>query len=322
MPVATSTAYSNTRQITALVRALLNDAGTLSVAVGINTIARDGSNTVTVVTLTPHNLVPNDFVLVSGVTGGATGFNGTFQVLTVAGLQFTYMQVGGAESGSGGQVEGFGIGAVWPDSALIPLVNANYQMVQRELENISQGTFIADETLITVPAVGSVDPGVQVAINDATPPPNQLPIDLQWPLAVWERPSGSTDDFFPMVDLTAHGGLPSRPQGITLNVYEWRGDGLYFIGATQDVQIRLRYMKGLVDMVDGTSSLLLRNVREVVAYSTAIDAAGAKGAAQAGFWSEKAERAMEQVLNAAARNLQRANYRPKAYSRRRGYAPF
>src|SRR6185437_1440647 len=104
---------------------------------------------------------------------------------------------------------------------------------------------------------------------DATAAPNQLPSDLLVPLKLWERAAGSSDDFLEMWDLTDHGGLPSQPQGAGLQFWEWRADGLYFLGATQDRQIRLRYQKAYPDLVDATSPVLIRNAQEAIAYFTA-----------------------------------------------------
>ena len=325
MPIVGSTAYSNARAITALVRALLNDGSNLlSVPVNITSISRNNaSGTVTVVTQLPHNMVAGDNTLVSGVTVGANSFNGTFPVQAVQNpQQFTYAQAGATETQANGQVQGYGIGAKFPDSALMPIVNANYQMLGRELENIASGTFIKDNVLLVVPAVATADPGTQVVINDATAAPNQLPPDLLMPLKIWERPNGSTDDFFEMVNLTDGGGLPSQPQGQTLEVWEWRTDGLALVGATQDTQIRLRYLAGFADLVDGTSSTLLRSMREAIAYPTAIIAGASKGAPVPDVYKDMGERALEQVLNAASRGIQHRNFRPKAFSRRKGTTPF
>jgi len=118
-------------------------------------------------------------------------------------------------------------------------------------------------------AVAEQDASVQVCISDATAPPNQLPTDLLMPLKLWERANGSSDDFVEMVDLTRHGGLPSRDQDITLSVWEWRADGLWFVGATQDTQIRLRYLKAYPDLTDASSPVLVRNAQEALAYATA-----------------------------------------------------
>jgi hypothetical protein len=69
--------------------------------VEIATIARDGSNVVTVDTVDPHGLSNGMSVDIAGVTGGATSFNGTFTPITVTSTtQFTYAQTGAAESGT------------------------------------------------------------------------------------------------------------------------------------------------------------------------------------------------------------------------------
>src|ERR1700690_3553948 len=139
-------------------------------------------------------------------------------------------------------------GNLFTDTVLLPYVNAAYRKAQRPLANGQSGTFLSDDVLLVVAAVTVVDPSAQVSITDATAPPNQLPPDLLVPVKLWERPSGSTEDFAEMIDLTDHGGLPSQEQGSALGVWEWRTDGLWFCGATQDTQIRLRYQASLPDL--------------------------------------------------------------------------
>ncbi len=95
------------------------------------------------------------------------------------------------------------------------------------------------------------------------------------PVKLWERANLSSDDFVEMTDLTDHDGLPSEPQGQTLNYWEWRADGLYFLGATQDTQIRLRYQASYPDLVDSTSPVLIRNAQEALAYAAAAMAGAA-----------------------------------------------
>src|SRR5271154_3302694 len=105
-------------------------------------------------------------------------------------------------------------GNLFTDTVLLPYANAAYRKVQRALGSVQSGTFLNDDVLLVVTAVGATDPSLQVSITDATAPPNQLPTDLLVPLKLWERVSGSSDDFVEMTDLTNHGGLPSQPQGM------------------------------------------------------------------------------------------------------------
>ena len=69
-------------------------------------------------------------------------------------------------------------------------------------------------------------------------------------MKLWERANRLERRFRGDERLTNHGGLPSQPQGLDLQYWEWRADGLYFLGATQDTQIRLRYQKAFPDIVD------------------------------------------------------------------------
>ena len=212
-------------------------------------------------------------------------------------------------------------GNLFTDSVLLPYVNSAYRKVQRALANIQSSTFIVDNVTVVVPAVAGVDPSLQVAITDATAPPNQLPADLLTPAKLWERRNGSSDDFVEMVDVTNHGGLPSMPQGTSLRFWEWRGDGLYFIGATQDTQVRIRYQKAYPDLSDATSSMLIRNAQDCVGCYAAAMAAMARGSPLADKWTAAGDNALEDLIVRATQREQQSVRRRKPYSWRRGYLP-
>ena len=213
-------------------------------------------------------------------------------------------------------------GNLFTDTVLLPYVNSAYRKVQRAIGNAGGGGFIQDDALLVVAAVTAVDTSLQVAITDATAPPNQLPTDLVVPAKIWERPNGSTDDFLEMVDLSQHGGLPSRAQDITLSVWEWRNDGIYFLGATQDTQIRLRYLKAYPDLTDATSPVLVRNAQEALAYAAAALAAWSRGSPLAAKWDEAASDAIEDLIIAAVKREQQSQRRRRPFSSRSGYTPF
>jgi hypothetical protein len=141
-------------------------------------------------------------------------------------------------------------------------------------------------------------------------------------MKLWERRNGSTDEFAEMVDVTQHGGLPPRVQDVTLSVWEWRADGLYFLGATQDTQIRLRYLKTYPDFTDASSPVLVRNAQEAIAYATAALAGWARGSPLAEKWDEAAIDAIEDLVSAAVRREQQTVRRRRPFSSRSGYTPF
>lgn len=213
-------------------------------------------------------------------------------------------------------------GNLFTDAVLLPYLNSAYRKLQRAIGNAGGGGFIQDDVLLVVSAVTQIDPSAQISLSDASAPPNQLPTDLLVPLKLWERANGSTDDFVEMVDLTRHGGLPSLPQGSTLGVWEWRADGLWFPGATQDRQIRLRYLKAYPDFTDATSPVLVRNAQEALAYATAALGAWARGSPLAEKWDDAATDAIEDLVVAAVRREQQSGRRRRSFSSRTGYVPF
>jgi hypothetical protein len=213
-------------------------------------------------------------------------------------------------------------GNLFTDAVLLPYVNSAYRKLQRALGNAGGGGFLTDNVTLIVPAVTTPDPSLQVSITDATPPPNQLPTDLLLPSKIWERRNGSTDDFLEMVDLSQHGGLPSRVQDVTLSVWEWRADGIYFLGATQDTQIRLRYVKAYPDLTDATSPVLVRNAQEAIAYAGAALAAWSRGSPLAEKWDDAASDAIEDLIIEAVRREQQSARRRRPFSARSGYTPF
>src|SRR4029077_18779282 len=128
---------------------------------------------------------------------------------------------------------------------------------------------------------------------------------------LWERANGSSDDFIEMTDVSGHDGLPSEPQTQMLRYWEWRADGVYFIGATQDTQIRLRYQKSYPDLTDATSPVLIRQAQEAIAYAAAALAGAARGAPQAEGWDAPPADAIEDlIVRATQREQQTCRRRP------------
>ena len=75
-------------------------ASAADVVANISSITRS-ANVVTVTTQVAHNLLSADQVVIAGVTGGATSFNGTFPVAGVTdSTHFTYNQTAPNESGA------------------------------------------------------------------------------------------------------------------------------------------------------------------------------------------------------------------------------
>lgn len=305
---------------------MLNDMGTAGYPVPIAAAARVGG-VVTVTTQQPHGLVNQDTVIISGV-GGAFNLNGNFLATYIDTYRFNYLSAGSNGAGTPNtgtaagsyDVNGIGLGVVYTDPILMPYLNSAYRKVQRALAMTGTTTFREDNLFLTVPAVSQVDPTTQVSISDSTAPPNQLPPDLIVPLKIWERQanSGTGVEFFPMYDCTNDGGLPPREQVQNLLDWEWRQDAIYFVGATQDVQIRLRYQGSLPVLQDGMSTILIRNAQEVCAYYTAAQASGAKGSPMSAGFATQFDDSLEDMIAAATRQQQDRPRRRLPYSSKNG----
>lgn len=317
MPVVGTSAYNTVRDIANLVRAIMNDGGYPGLPLTIASIQR-ATNVVTITTSGPHGLILGDQAAIAGVSDAS--YNGTFTVASVVNsTQFTYAQAGANSTSTGGTSTGVGLGNVWTDAALIPFLNSAYRVVQRSLAMAGQTTFKVDEDFFVVSAVAVVDPSVQVVINEGTAPPNSLPSDLIQPLALWERPNLSSFAFVPMTDVTNSGGLPSINQTQSLGMWEWREDGLYFLGATGDVQVRMRYSKSLPILADGNSVIEIRNSQESVAFTTAAMAALSRGSTQVAQLDAAADDSLSKLIAASTRQQQRIVRRRRAFSSRRGH---
>lgn len=207
-------------------------------------------------------------------------------------------------------------GNVFTDQFLLPFAQMAYRKINKQLANIKSATYIQDNVFLTVPKVSGADPSVQVSITDATAPPNQLPTDLLVPLKLWERRAGSNDDFQEMIDLTDTGGLPSVPQGSSLVYWEWRFDGIYFLGATQDTQIRLRYQAVPNDVTGPLASVLLRDGQNAMALLTAGGAAASRGSALAAGYTDQGNDALESMKDSVIQKMQTTTRRRRPYSSR------
>jgi hypothetical protein len=204
-------------------------------------------------------------------------------------------------------------GNLFTDGVLMPYLNSSYRKVQRALENVQSGSQLSDDALLLVPAIAEIDPAARVAITDASESSGQLPGDLLIPLRLWERPYGSGVDFVEMTDVSNQGGLPSEPQTSTLRYWEWRADGIYLPGATQDTQVRLRYRKAFPDLQDASSPVLIRNAQEALAFFSAALASAARGAPQALQWDAAGADALEDLVARATQREQYATRRRRPY---------
>jgi hypothetical protein len=165
------------------------------------------------------------------------------------------------------------------------LMTASIAETYREMRNSGSPELIADNYIVLnlPPVNGPNGPGspaaeTQTALMstgyfDGTEmwPTMTLPSNMLAPWRIWERATGATD-FVPMEPATA--GLPPCMQGSSFRLWEWRGGSIWFPGATQPRDIRLRYSMKLPlyfgpNINFASTFIPLQDCVSAVAYKTA-----------------------------------------------------
>lgn len=139
--------------------------------------------------------------------------------------------------------------------------NNAWRKFQDALCDAGSKKFQESIVIYDIPATTNYDPAVQNSISwfqnfdgnnyETTP---VLPSDLVTPLWMSERQAGTQNPFpypdEPNMDLYID-GLPMTAQKYCFNgCWEWRGEVIYYPGATQSVDFLIRYRKNVPDIVD------------------------------------------------------------------------
>lgn len=201
-----------------------------------------------------------------------------------------------------------------------------WRKLQARLRNNAIEEFPQEVILPSVPISTSTNPGSQMFIGfngtfDGTNLQSApaLPSDLVTPLRLWERPSGQNAIFVDMYP--TNDGLPSRPQTIWLNVWDWRDDCIFLTGATQVNDIRMRYKRQLADLTVKTSGVdpgpvPILECAPSLAYMVVEDFARSRGSVLTSEFKMLAQEEIQQLVTSTTRTKQRGNHRRIPYSRR------
>lgn len=204
-----------------------------------------------------------------------------------------------------GQVQG----GVWPDGVLVPFVQHAYRDLQKKLATNGVARRVeVDEIQIPLTCTKIND--------DGTAPDAPLPADFIYPLKLWERTDGTTDEYVEMRETRF--GLPQRESLTpTLDFWEYRGNEILLTGASSVRQIKMRFEKSLPVLTQAGDKIGIREAVGALAYGAAALAARSRGvSALARDMSAQYEEAAAQIVNGAVRPNQRVPVRRRAYGRR------
>lgn len=200
------------------------------------------------------------------------------------------------------------------------MLNACYRELQSDLQNEGLETMFNEIIMVLMPGAYTVDPQVETYLSytgcfdgyNSFPNPH-LPPDLATPLLLWERPSGTIQNYQKM--LPVNDGLPSRPQSGTLQQWDWRGGNIVFRGTVpnQYTDIRMRYVRLFRDIVDGTSLVEIQWADRALAFLMGRTFGAARGSPLWQYMDNNYESALVSLVQGTARKRQRGSHRRRPY---------
>lgn len=211
-------------------------------------------------------------------------------------------------------------GYILTDAAIatLPMLNQAYIWLQDELINNGVETNVKEAVLTPLGAATSTDPNTLVSLNDngyfdgtnqnAAP---QLPVDLLVPLRLWERQTGSAQNFTEMN--LSNDGLPNSSPQSKFRIWEWRGDTIFMRGSTQTNDVKIRYDARFPAITQNTDPLLVRGAYHILANLLAAQYANSRGSALAANFSAAADSQIAQMCIRNSRRNQRGSHRKKPY---------
>lgn len=199
------------------------------------------------------------------------------------------------------------------------LLNSAWRRLQSDLRELGHDDMYSEAVLLDITACQTTDPGIFCYIDwggyfdgatyQASP---TLPGDLIVPVRLWERMNGSNDIFLDMAE-TAD-GLPGRSKGAWNMEWEWRGDALWFVGATQANDIRMRYEKFLPDIDAAGSALVpLMYCARTLALYVAAEFCASRGSGSAATFFQLGQEEARRMARRSVRRKQRGAHRRLPY---------
>jgi len=216
-------------------------------------------------------------------------------------------------------------GEILTDNAVFtfPLLNFAATYLCNELTNNGMKLFTMETVLTPILAIAVNDPGTQVNVSDtgyfdgvSNHQFPQLPTNLQEPVDLWERQTGSLAQWQKMIPRPD--GLPSVIQNATLGIWEYRGEALYFTGATQSNDVRIRYTTTGIQFVTPNDSVMIRGADPALANLMAASYIHTRNPQAAASFAEAGESLIAQLVTAEVRSQQRIPVSRRSYGNWRG----
>lgn len=152
---------------------------------------------------------------------------------------------------------------------------------------------------------------VTAGITDLSPVGQ--PADLLFPIKLWERAVGQTDnDWIEMVEKIND---PGEVMQVTeLETWYWEENAIKFRGAISNREIKIRYQKDLISIVSDTSIISVTNSKSFLSHRTAALVAGSRGnRVRAKELNERGDFYLAKVTSTKVKDSQNKPIRPRRY---------
>lgn len=197
-------------------------------------------------------------------------------------------------------------GMFWTDVVLMPKLQDAYRQMSVRLQLAGIPVMKTVSSVLTVPAKTTV-------LNSVA----GFPTDLVEPKWMKERLPGSRNSDF--VDMTQCDYIPNWDMTNELIWWCWREQKIFLLGATNDVQVELRYVKGLGYPTAPTDELAFFYAENFLGPKTAALAASAtENQTAVQEWTTEADRNFNDLIRMNIRGLQNLPARKRPYHRGRG----
>ena len=143
------------------------------------------------------------------------------------------------------------------------------------------------------------------SITSSTTP--ALPTGFASPIRLWEKNGDLWQDMFQAKDHLPLNAIP----GDRLAWWEWRDQGLRFVGANVAVQIKVHYRTAVTDIAYPQDSISLSNLTEVIIAKASAIAAVIAGLSTAQYFEQQFQTLFDQYLSIDAKHGQATGFRRK-----------
>ncbi|MBK9968641.1 MAG: hypothetical protein IPP07_28750 [Holophagales bacterium] len=148
-------------------------------------------------------------------------------------------------------------------------------------------------------------PALAKSITSATTP--ALPTGFVSPIRLWEKNGDLWQDMMQSKDHLPLNAIP----GERLAWWEWRDQGLRFVGATAAVSVKIHYRVAVTDLAYPQDSISLPNLTEVLIAKASALAAVIAGLSTAQYFEQQYQTLFDQYLSIDAKHGQATGFRRK-----------